>query len=182
MKKNIFSLIILLAVSIIAAAQSKEEFPAVMLERIKKINSDTSSCEKKSLRNQSNAEDEFTSRSYDNFDLTGYYKNNKLIKLFIERTQSSAFYSSSEYYFQDGKLFLIREKESYYPVNDSLPVSTQQIVSYEGKYYFDADKFFELKSYGEKNKVDPMWNDNSMVKKDLYFLHVADKYSELLSK
>jgi hypothetical protein len=117
--------------------------------------------------------------------LTGLFKNGKIciiheligIKLLKDVAET-------EYYFSDGKLIFVYEKENYGPAVyiDSSGTVDQKIKGpdFEGRYYFNNDKLINTNTKGKQQILpNEMYFDSQS--KEGQLLLSAQKYKNLLS-
>ncbi|MDZ7741071.1 MAG: hypothetical protein U5Q03_04795 [Bacteroidota bacterium] len=98
--------------------------------------------------------------------LTGYFKGDTIYKIH-ERIGVSYCVRTFEYYFWNGQLIFVFEKEDAFPYVDSLATLdyTSTETTFEGRYYFDQGKLIDTKIKGEKRISDDVANFKAREKK-----------------
>lgn len=113
--------------------------------------------------------------------LSGYFKQGQVRRI-VESVGLSYGMLITEYYFWDGQLFFVYEKEADYPYVDSLQEidHTTLIPAFEGRYYFTGRKIFETKYSGRKRFPDGVIMAPAIKAQQL--LQASDRYLGLLKK
>lgn len=170
--KNL-TLIILLAITNILCGQTQEEKIKSIKEKVEKINQD-SSYNIKILRN----EDFLDQMTDGGAELKGYRKNGKTYKI-VESVGLSYCVRNFEYYLSDEKLIFVYENEQDFPYIDSIARLdyTRLELNFEGRYYFDNEKFIDKKISGLKRFSDATIQANE----EKEFLLRVKRYFELFS-
>ena len=130
--------------------QTKEEKIKSVREKFQIINSDTT-YQTKTLTNE-----QFLEQMTDGGgELTGYFKNGQIKKI-IELVGVSYCVRTFEYYFWDGELIFVYEKEEDFPYIDSIGALdfSKLELAFEGRYYFDSGVIIEVKTTGQKRIPD----------------------------
>jgi hypothetical protein len=87
--------------------------------------------------------------------LTGYYKNDTLYKMSVWIGLSYCI-RQYDYYFDNGKPFLVFETEKDFAANtEGRLVYTKLNTGFEGRYYFNGEKIIDIKLKGVK-RMDEM--------------------------
>ena len=109
-------------------------------------------------------------------ELTGYFKNGRLVKV-KEQVGLSNRVIQNKYYFENGQLFLVRSVDSNYKFNDSSQSFdyTKLIYKSGGNYYFKNDKMFDAILSDKERKA-----TKDQYAKDL--VRSIRKYSKLLNE
>lgn len=110
-------------------------------------------------------------------ELTGYFKNKKIYKIF-ERIGFSNFISVNEYYFLNEQLIFVYEQEIDPQWSDSINTYDwqKQKLVYEGRYYYDNGRLIKSIIKGEKR-----FKENMNEKKEV-FLQKAKRNKAILKK
>ncbi len=127
-------------------AQTKLELTATIRKDFQEINNDRSLA-KKTLDGE-----EFLENIPDGgAELTGYYKNNEIVKA-VEWIGLSYGNRTREFYFKNEKLFFVYEKFQSFIIDDSTREMDHSNVktTFEGRYYFNKDKLIEKKITGKR--------------------------------
>lgn len=154
-KKTIVSVMLLLAILTTAQGQTKDATVRDIGEKFRRINSDSGYLIK-TLENE-----QFLEHMTDGGGiLTGYFKNGQIKKI-TERVGLSYCIKTFEFYFWDGQLIFVYEKEEDFPyieATGSLDL-TKLELAFEGRYYFDNGKLIETKMKGKKRIADDIGTD-----------------------
>lgn len=154
-KKTIISVILLLAILTIVQGQTKDGTTKDIGEKFHRINSDSGYLIK-TLENE-----QFLEHVTDGGGtLTGYFKNGQIKKI-TERIGLSSCIKTFEFYFWDGELIFVYEKEEDFPYIEAkgLLDYTKLKLVFEGRYYFNNGKLIETKIKGKKRIVDDTGTD-----------------------
>jgi hypothetical protein len=147
MKLRIIILLLLtLGILTTAFGQTKENKIKDIRNKFQTINSDTGYSTKTLINEQ------FLENMPDGgSELTGYFKNGQIKKIF-EQIGISYCIRTFEYYFWDERLIFVYEKEEDFPFDEATGSLdfTKTELSFEGRYYFDSGKLFETKVTGQK--------------------------------
>jgi len=180
MRKNIINsklIVLFLFTPLLFFGQNKDKIIENIRINFKKINQD------KTYSILTLENEEFLGQMTDGGgELRGFFKNNSLIKIF-ERVGLSYCVTSFEYYFLNGKLIFVYEKEDDFPYNEKLGSLdyTKTDKVFEGRYYFNENKMIESKIIGEKriqNEID----SNREKKGEMIFESAMDRYKLLVEK
>jgi hypothetical protein len=131
--------------------QSKAELIKAIRKDFQVINHD-SSLKKKTLEN----EEFLKNRPDGGGELTGYYKNESIVKM-IEWIGLSYGNRTREFYFRKGQLFFVYEKFESFARNDTTAetdFSKSPMMTFEGRYYFSNNKLIEQKTSGKRALAD----------------------------
>jgi hypothetical protein len=87
--------------------------------------------------------------------LTGYFKDGKIVKI-VERLGLSYGVKTYEYYFANDELLLVKEKEEDFPdtENNGTLDYTKVELAFEGNYYFNSGKMIDSQTEGQKRFSD----------------------------
>jgi hypothetical protein len=105
-------------------------------------------------------------------ELTGYFKNDTLVKM-NEWVGLSYGTIEIEYYFEKGDLIFSYVKEKYFPLTDSTVDRTKLILKFEGRYYYENNEIIAQKNSGSGIWGDGLDNSNPI-------LEDSKKFSKLL--
>lgn len=88
-------------------------------------------------------------------ELTGYFKNGELVKIF-ESIGISNGMNDIEYYLKDNKLIFAYEVKKHFEVNQKTFSFNYEKLNtvFEGRYYFDQNKLIDTKIKGENEHAD----------------------------
>jgi hypothetical protein len=140
-----------LFISFSSFAQSKDSLIRMIKTNFQTINADTS------LKEITLQDDEFLEEGTDGgAELTGFYKNNSLVKI-VEWIGLSTGNRTREYYFKDGSLFFAYEQFDAFVLDkkgEGLDHGKTKTV-FEGRYYFNSKKLIEQKIKTKKNAALP---------------------------
>jgi hypothetical protein len=109
-------------------------------------------------------------------ELTGYFKNGKIIKIVYSLGLSYGI-NTYEYYFSENQLiFVFHKQDSYLQVKDSFGEFTgfdytKLKTEFEGRYYFEQSKIFET-----KNKGVELFSNNDKNNKTSEFLEACKSF------
>ncbi len=155
MVKNIISVILLLVILTTAQGQTKDSIAKDIEEKFQRINLDSGYLVK-TLENE-----QFLEHMTDGGGiLTGYFKNGQINKI-TEQLGLSYGIKTFEFYFWDGQLIFVYEKEEDFPhieANGSLDYNKLELV-FEGRYRFNNGKLIETEIQGKKRIVDDIGID-----------------------
>jgi hypothetical protein len=147
-KAILFFLIILFSGN--SNGQTEAELIKVIRKDFRAINNDTT-LKKKTLQNE-----EFLDNMTDGGgELTGYYKNNGLVKI-VEWIGLSYGNMTREFYFSKSQLFFVYEKFESFARDDTTgeaDLSTTK-KTFEGRYYFNNNKLIQHKTSGKRTVDD----------------------------
>jgi hypothetical protein len=131
--------------------QAKTELIKVIRNDFQAISHD-STLKKKTLENE-----EFLKNMPDGGgELTGYYKNESIVKI-VEWIGLSYGNRTREFYFRRGQLFFVYEKFESFARNDTTgetDFSKSPMITFEGRYYFNNNKLIEQKTSGKRTFED----------------------------
>jgi len=153
-------------------AQGKEDFNKRLFEiklKYQAINNE------KNLRIKTISDAEsFLDHATDNGgELTGYFKEDTLVKI-IEWIGLSNRVLQTEYFFEYGKLFFVYSKESNYAFStDSIDYSKLNTV-FAGQYYYQNEKLFNTMLSDRKR-------EKSKTQDSALFILNSKKYAKLLT-
>jgi hypothetical protein len=143
------TLFVLLSVGfvIISSGQTKDEQIKLIRKKFQQINSDTT------LRKVTLESEEFLEETPDNGgELTGYYENRKIKKIY-EWIGLSNGISTSEFYFDNEQLIFVFEKFDSFLFDDKkgeFDLSKTKTI-FEGRFYFNNKKLFSKSTKGDKS-------------------------------
>lgn len=94
--------------------------------------------------------------------LTGYFKDGKLVKV-VERLGLSYGVITYEYYFSNEELLLVKEREEYFPDTENAGTLdyTKLELAFRGEYYFNGGKLIASHIEGQKRFADGFSKDES---------------------
>jgi hypothetical protein len=132
--------------------QNKAELIKVIWKDFQAINNHTT-LKKKILQNE-----EFLENIPDGGgELTGYYKNDSIVKI-VEWIGLSYGNRTREFYFRKTQLFFVYEKFESFARNDTTGEADLSKIktSFEGRYYFHNNKLTEQKTSGKRTFQDEL--------------------------
>ena len=159
-RRIIISILLTFGILTTALGQTKDDRLKDIRDKFRAINSDTGYVTK-TLTNE-----QFLEHVTDaGGELTGHFKNGQIKKI-IERIGLSYCVRTFEYYFWDGYLIFVYEKEDDFPYIDTTGTldHTKLELAFEGRYYFDGGKVIETKITGQKRIAD---NKETDIEKEL---------------
>ncbi|TMI75039.1 MAG: hypothetical protein E6H09_01745 [Bacteroidetes bacterium] len=127
-----------------SCAQTKDQKIAAIRQEFRKINSDSTM----TPFTLDDPEDFLGHATDGGAELTGSFKNDKLIKIAFSVGVSYG-EKNREYYFRNGKLIFVFETEKDFPP-DSLGNIGKLSLAFEGRYYFDNDKLIHNIKKGKR--------------------------------
>jgi len=110
--------------------------------------------------------------------LIGYFKDGKIYKI-IERLGLSYGVKTYEYYFFNGQLISVNEKEEDFPdINNTGTLDYTKVeMAFQGYYYFDNEKLINSKTTGQKR-----FSENDKTDIEAFLLKIAKENVDLLTK
>lgn len=128
--------------------QNKDAIIKGIKEKVKAINNEEDYQIKK-LDNEWFVSHDFVRDAGTQID--GYYKQNNLKKI-VERIGLSFEVRTYEYYYSDGGLILIHEKNEIFPYNEETGIMdrTRLELAFEGDYYINNNDIVDIITSGEK--------------------------------
>lgn len=110
--------------------------------------------------------------------LTGYFKQGKIVKI-KEKLSLSYGVKNYEYYFSDGKLIFVYEKDENFPdpENSGTLDYSKTETAFEGYYYFENGKLISKKTIGTKR-----FSENDIIDIEESFLKVSQENLLLLTQ
>ena len=145
--KNIFFFFLSLFFFVISFAQTKDEQIKLIRKKFEIINTDTT------LRKVTLENEEFLTNMTDaGGELTGFYKNKEIKKIY-EWIGLSNGISIREFYFDKGQLIFVYEKFDSFVFDDKKNEFdfTKTKTIFEGRYYFSNKKLFSRSTKGDKS-------------------------------
>jgi hypothetical protein len=144
--KHIFSFFLGVLFFFVSFAQTKEEQIKSIRKKFEIINRDTT------LRKIALENEEFLTNMTDGGgELTGFYKNKEVKKIY-EWIGLSNGISTKEFYFDKEQLIFVYEKFDSFVFDDKKNESdlTKTKTIFEGRYYFNNEKLFSKSTKGNK--------------------------------
>jgi len=145
--KHIFFLLLSISFVVISSGQTKDEQIKLIRKKFQQINNDTT------LKKVTLESEEFLENTPDNGgELTGYYKNRKIEKIY-EWIGLSNGISAREFYFDNKQLIFVYEKFDSFVFDDKkgeFDLSKTKTI-FEGRYYFNNKKLFSKSTKGDKS-------------------------------
>ena len=130
-----------------AGAQSKAVLIAAIRKDFQAINAD------QTLSKKTLSDEQFLENQPDGGgELTGYYKNDTIVKI-VEWIGLSYGNRTREFYFKKGQLFFVYEKFESFVIKDSTEGEIDHssvTTTFEGRYYFNKDKLIDQKILGKR--------------------------------
>jgi len=150
LRKAIVSLLLTLGILTTSLGQTKNDKVRNIRDKFRTINSEAGYLTKM-LTNEQFLEHMTDGGGH----LTGYFKNGQIKKI-IEWIGLSYCVRTFEYYFWDGQLIFVYEKEEDFPYIEATGSldHTKLELAFEGRYYFDNGKLIETKVTGKKRIPD----------------------------
>lgn len=109
--------------------------------------------------------------------LVGYFKDGYLKKV-VERLGLSYGVMTYEYYFSDGQLVFVKEKEEDFPADNTGTLDYSKLeLAFEGNYYFDQGKVINVQTTGKKRVFENEQDNTGEV-----FLDYAKENIKILSE
>lgn len=110
--------------------------------------------------------------------LTGYFKDGQINKV-VEWLGLSYGTKTFNYYFFDGRLILVNEKEEDFPdiSNSGTLDYTKVEFAFEGNYYFNEEKLIDQKTNGQKR-----FSEGVKIDEEVLFLKTSKQNVELLTR
>ena len=144
--KHIFLFFIGTVIFIVSFAQTKNEQIKLIRKKFEIVNRDTT------LRKVTLENEEFLTNMTDGGgELTGFYKNKEIKKIY-EWIGLSNGISIKEFYFDSGQLIFVYEKFDSFVFDDKkneFDLSKTKTI-FEGRYYFNNEKLFSRSIKGDK--------------------------------
>jgi len=144
--KHIFLFFIGTVIFIVSFAQTKNEQIKLIRKKFEIVNRDTT------LRKVNLENEEFLTNMTDGGgELTGFYKNKEIKKIY-EWIGLSNGISIKEFYFESGQLVFVYEKFDSFVFDDKkneFDLSKTKTI-FEGRYYFNNEKLFSKSTKGNK--------------------------------
>src|SRR6188474_2772100 len=144
--KNIVFFFLSLFFFVISFAQTRDEQIKLIRKKFEIINKDTT------LRKVTLENEEFLTNMTDGGgELTGFYKNKEVKKIY-EWVGLSNGISVKEFYFDKGQLIFVYEKFDSFVFDDKKNEFdlTKTKTIFEGRYYFNNEKLFSKSTKGNK--------------------------------
>jgi len=145
--RHIFLFFIGTVIFIVSFAQTKDEQIKLIRKKFEIVNRDTT------LRKVTLENEEFLTNMTDGGgELTGFYKNKEIKKIY-EWIGLSNGISIKEFYFDSGQLIFVYEKFDSFVFDDKkneFDLSKTKTV-FEGRYYFSNKKLFSESTKGDKS-------------------------------